>query len=503
MKQQSTTVMIDPGDAGGLRALPLPQVQQLIQQQLQATNYAQAAAISMQLAEQLPNDPWPHLVAAESLYLHQQIRPAFDYIDRALRIDPRNIAALVIRARLYLFSGEPAEAVRAIDEAVGLAPNNAQLQIEKGELLADSGNLDGARDAYLEAIRLDARRTGSLLSLSRLPGDNIDEELTRKIEFLLHSQQLTAEDQINAHFALAHAYDKKGDITRHFSHLDEGNNLKNRSLAFDRDASRQEAEGTVDFFSADFFSRRNDVRGNPANVIFVIGFPRCGSTLVEQILSSHPSVAAAGETFALRHAILAVQQSSKPVRGYPYWLETEPAGALAEIADEYLRRVETFNRRAYLTDKMLDNYKFVGVIHLLFPNASIINVQRNPIDVCYSCYKYLFNLNSVPFSYSLENLASRYRDYRRLIRHWNSVLPGRIHTVDYERLIGEQEGVTRELLEFCGLPWNEACLDFHRNARVVHTASNMQVRRPLYADAVERWKKYAAHLGPLLDLTND
>ncbi len=503
MTQKDTIITIDANGPDGKRSFSYADVQQLIHRQLQATNYQQAAAISMQLADQLPDDPWAHLVAAESLYLHQQLAPALRYIDRAIQIDPQNIAALVIKSRLCLYSGEHAEAMRLIDAAVRLNPKNTQLLLEKGELLADAGNLDGARDAFLAAIETDSRRTGSLLGLSRLPGDNFSEDLVKKIEFLIDSNQLPADERINAHFALGHAYDRKGDIARHFSHLDRGNALKNTTLTYDRDASRHEAEDIVRFFSEGFFDRHGTKRGNSANIIFIVGFPRCGSTLVEQILSSHPSVSAAGETFALRHSLLAFQQLIRPPEDYPYWLETQPADALIQIANEYLQKVHPFKHSEFLTDKLLDNYKFIGAIHLIFPNAKIIHVQRNPIDVCYSCYKYLFHLNSVPYSYHLENLATRYRDYRQVMRHWNKVLPGRIHTVNYEQLVGGQEAVTRALLNYCGLPWNDACLEFHRNARSVHTASNTQVRQPLYADAIDRWKKYAAHLGPLLDLTND
>jgi len=156
-----------------------------------------------------------------------------------------------------------------------------------------------------------------------------------------------------------------------------------------------------------------------------------------------------------------------------------------------------------LTDKLLNNYLHVGLIHLIFPKAVIIHVQRNPIDTCYSCYKRIFNLGSVPFTYDLDNLASKYRDYRRVIRHWARVLPGKVHTVEYERLIHNQEEVTRNLLEHCGLPWNDACLRFYETTRAVQTNSNVQVRQPLYKDSIDRWKIYKDYLGPLLNLTND
>ncbi len=279
--------------------------------------------------------------------------------------------------------------------------------------------------------------------------------------------------------------------------------LNSDSLRYDAAAAARETRASIDYFSKDLLAGSEVADGNPANIIFIVGFPRCGSTLIEQILSSHPEVSAAGETLALRHAIRGFQQRRNPSAPYPEWLGMQPAGALAEIADDYLRRVSEFRRGAFMTDKLLDNFRFIGVIHMIFPNARIIDARRNPIDVCYSCYKRLFNLSAVPFTYDLDNLARAYRDYRDLMRHWNEVLPGRIHTVDYEQLVNHQESTTRNLLEYCGLSWDDACLQFYRNARTVMTNSNVQVRQPLYGDSIDRWKVYEDYLGPLLALSND
>ena len=503
MTKQDTIISIDPGDGTGTRQLTFANVQQLIQDYIRATQFAQAAAVSMQLADQLPQDPWPHLVAAESLYLHQQIEPATRYIDRALEIDPRSIGGLVIKSRICLYSGQHDEAKKLINTAISLVPNHAQLYFEKGELLSEAGDIEDSRKALLKSIELDPRRADSLLSLSRLPGDNFSAALLAQTESIIRSQQLPAENQIKAHFALSNAYDKKSDIGKHFAHLNAGSTLKSQSLNYDRNASRQEAQDIVDFFTTDFFERRTGVQGNPANIIFVIGFPRCGSTLVEHILSSHPSVSSAGEVFALNHAVRNLQQSSATSTRYPYWINDLADSALTELANDYLRRVAQFNKTTYLTDKLLSNYLHVGLIHLIFPNATIINAQRNPIDVCYSCYKNMFHLSSVPYSYNLENLADKYCDYQRVIRHWHNVLPGKVHTVEYEKLVTNQEEVTRDLLEHCGLPWSDACLDFQKNTRTVLTNSSIQVRQALYTDSIDRWKRYEKHLGPLLELTND
>jgi len=499
---QNRIVTINPGDQGGKRQVAFSEAQKLIHRCITATNYAQAAAISVQLADQLPQDPWPHLVAAESLYLHQQIEPAFHYINRTLEIDPRNIAGFVIKARICLYSGRHADAREMINAAIRLAPNNAQLLFEQGELLSEAGDLAGARKALLKSIELDPGKIGSLLSLSRLPGDNFSGEMIGKVESIIQSRQLPADDQVSAHFALANAYDKKNRMDRHFAHLNAGNSIKNRSLQYNADASRQETEDITGFFSEDFFSRRADICGNPARIIFIVGFPRCGSTLVEHILSSHPSVDSAGEIFALNHAVRYQQQSKGFPARYPHWIGDQPDSTLLEIAENYLHRVEQFNRNTCLTDKLLNNYIHIGLIHLIFPNAKIINVQRNPVGVCYSCYKNLFYLSSVPYSYNLHNLADKYRQYRRLIRHWDQVLPGKIHTIEYEQLVDRQEDVTRDLLEHCGLEWDDACLDFQKNTRTVLTNSSIQVRQPLYQTSVDRWKLCKEYLGPLLELTN-
>lgn len=502
MTLRDAIIDIDLGDGAGKRQLPFADVHRVIGELLQSSQFGQAAAISVQLAEQRPRDLWPQLVAGESLYLHQQIEPAFRYVDRALAIDPRNVASLVVRARLCVFAGDSDEAVMLLDAAAAVAPNDAQLQNVRAEVLVDAGAIDRARASYLRAIELNPRNVDGLLGLTTLPGAP-GHELITEFEAVAQSHELSADDQIKVHFALAQAYESMGDVAAHFAHLHAGNGLKDASLSYTGAAASLEAQQIIDFFSPDFFADSKVPEQRSDTMIFIIGFPRCGSTLVEQILSCHPDVSAAGETFALRHAVASFQQANAPSVPYPAYIGLPQAGSLAGIADDYLRRVSDFNRTGYLTDKLLDNYRFVGLIHLIFPHARIVDVRRNPIDTCYSCYKRLFNLGSLPFAYNLDKLASKYRDYRRLIRHWHSVLPGKIHTVEYEQLVNRQQDTTRALLKYCGLSWDDACMDFYRNARPVMTNSNVQVRQPLYRDSIGRWEALAEYLGPLLELSND
>jgi len=503
MTSQAATVTVDLGDARGARELTIAEVQQAIGGYYNVSNYHLAASVSVQVAEQLPAELWPQFAAAETLYQHQEIERAFQYIDRALAIDPQHVASLVIKSRLHLYSGDQEQALRTIDAAIDLLPRDSRIHSIKGELQVGAGQIEPARASFQVAIELNPRNTDALEQLSRLPGDDVGDELLKKIEFLIHSRQLDRAHRGKAHFALAQIYDKRGDVARHFAHLRAGNDLENAAVKFDRGAPEREARRLIDYFSAPFFRDRKAPLGDPANIIFIVGFPRCGSTLVEQILSCHPLVSAAGETYALKHAIRDFQSVRHMAHEYPRWIGAQTDDALAEIADDYRRRVAKFDQNEFLTDKMLDNYKFVGVIHLIFPGAKIIDMQRNPIDVCYSCYKRLFERGSLPSSYNLENLAIHYRAYRQVMRHWHTVLPGRMHTVQYEELVGSQEEVTRGLLEYCRLTWDETCLDFHRNARTVRTSSNVQVRQPLYTESIDRWKEYREYLGPLLDLVND
>lgn len=503
MTASSTQITFDAGDGAGVRQRSFADAQGLIHACLKAGQYSRAAAIATQLAGQLPGDAWCQLIAAETLSMLQQTGPAIRFIDRALSIEPRNIGALVVKARLCILTGDTDGALTAIDTAISSAPANARLYSEKGALLTDAGQIEAAGESFTKSLELDPRNIDALLALAQLPGQQVGADLISKIEFIVQSRQLGPEDQIKAHFALGHVYERKKAAARHFAHLQAGNALKGRSIRFDAAALKAEAARVTQFFDAEFLGRCEVEPASSANIIFIVGFPRCGSTLIEQVLSSHPSVSAAGETFALPHAIRDSGAALSPGVPYPEWLGQQSPDIMARLADEYLRRIERFRQGEYVTDKMLENYKHVGLIHLLFPRASIIHVQRNPVDVCFSCYKRLFNLQSVPYAYDLKNLAVAYRAYRACMRHWDEVLPGRVHTVDYEGFIDDPRSVTGKILQHCGLPWSDDCLDFQRNARIVQTTSNVQVRQPLFKSSIDRWKDYAGYLGPLLELTND
>lgn len=485
------------------RSLPGDEVRQAITRFLNQANFRLAAWWATQLADQLRNQLWPQWQAAQALYLHEEADRALHYINRALAIDPDNLACLVLQSRLHLLIGEPAKAQAIIAAAIRLSSEDSKLHGIQAEMHVEAGDLQSAAGGFIHALEIDATNTDAMLGLARLPGNQIPESQLESISETLAAGRLTGDNQIKAHFALALIYAAKGNTEQQFSHLTTGNALKNATLDYDQAASARECRALVEFFSAEYFQRHRDISTNPEKIIFIVGFPRCGSTLIEQILSSHPQVTGAGETQALRHALRDLEVTTRPEQGFPYWLNNCSAETCARIAALYRMNLSGVGSAQIITDKLLDNYKFIGIIHLIFPQAKIIHVQRNPADACFSCYQRLFELGNLPYTYSLEDLASRYRDYRELMRHWADVLPGRIHTIDYENLVQDQAGTTRALLDHCTLPWDDACLEFHKAARTVRTSSSAQVRQPIYTNALGSSRQYDQYLGPLLDLTNE
>jgi len=247
-----------------------------------------------------------------------------------------------------------------------------------------------------------------------------------------------------------------------------------------------------EYFTLDFFRQRSDFGVHDDTPIFIIGMPRSGSTLVEQVLSSHPDVYGAGEIRDFGYVVLENNET----------LLLDKIGALANndicrLAQEYLRRMDEYSAGApRVTNKMLVNFLWIGMIRLMFPDARIIHCVRDPVDTCLSIFKK--NFSSIEkYAHDLVELGRYYRAYTKLMAHWHQVLPGYIYDIHYEDLVTNQLEQSQRLLEFCGLPWNDACLSFYDSVRPVKTASAVQVRQPLYQSSVQKWRKYERHLGPL------
>ena len=279
-----------------------------------------------------------------------------------------------------------------------------------------------------------------------------------------------------------------------FAHLNAGNAAKRATFKYNPADTTKWLGSIVDVFSPALFDRLGG-HGVQSNLpVFVCGVPRSGTTLVEQILASHPSVHGAGELKLMKYTI-------DGMRGFPEVMGTMTPEQVTKVGENYISRVMPLaGGKARLVDKMPANFLYAGLIHLAMPEAHIIHCRRNPVDTCLSCYTKLFRVEQT-FTYDLEELGRFYRDYEIVMDHWRKILPAsRFLEVDYEAIVEDTETEVRRMLDFLGLPWDDACLEPHRTERVVRTASVSQVRKPIYKTSSGRWRKHARNLGPLLEV---
>lgn len=432
-----------------------------------------------------------HRRLADALQARGDLAGAEAALRRALELAPDRADMANALGIMLSAAGRQQEAVAFLERAAAQG-GHAELWTNLGTVLKEVGRFDEALTAFERAAVLDPRSAAPLLGIAETKTfrDPADAHLT-KMEALARDV-LPEQEQIYLRFALGKAYDDLGRADAAFEQFRAGNTLKRRSVGYNEAAALGLFERVARMFDAALLSGAHGANQDAAP-IFVIGMPRSGTTLVEQIISNHPDVAAAGEIPAMNNAV-------RMLGAFPEDVAAADGAALARIGDDYLRALRTYAPNAVrITDKTPSNMLFVGLIHLMLPNAAIVHVERDPVDTCLSCYSRLF-IREMGQTYDLGELGRYYQAYHALMRHWDEVLPaGRVLRVRYEDVVADIEGQARRLLAHCGLPWDARVLAFHQNTRVVSTASASQVRQPIYATSVARWRRYEAHLGPLLE----
>jgi Flp pilus assembly protein TadD len=393
--------------------------------------------------------------------------------------------------------GRVAEAETLCRRAVQIAPDFAEAHNALGAILHDLGRLDAARLQMQQALDLAPQRLTFHLSLAVTKRYQADDPHLVQLQALLQSGAARPDkEQLCLHFALAKAYEDIGEKDRSFAHLLVGNRLKRQQSPYDEPATLALLARIKAVFSAELLRELAPDPAPAGGPIFIVGMMRSGSTLVEQILASHPQVWGAGELSLLRQAITEVLGSG----AYPEAVAGSPPSELARLGSHYRAalRAEQPNA-ARITDKFLHNFLYCGLIRMVLPDARIIHTSRDPVDTCLSCFSKLFAGNQ-PFAYDLAELGRYWRAYDGLMRHWRQVLaPDFMLDVHYEEVVDDLEGQARRILAHCGLPWDDACLDFHKTDRAVRTASALQVRQPIYRSSVGRWRPPPALLAPLTE----
>lgn len=299
-------------------------------------------------------------------------------------------------------------------------------------------------------------------------------------------------------FAAGKCREDRLDYTESFEHFERANALHRAAISYNSERDEEVFRNFERAFDESFFERWSDVGSDDATPVFIVGMPRSGTTLVEQIIASHSKVFGAGELSALFKA-LASRFTLQHGFDYSAASETATAEDLSAISVHYLDALRSLDRESSrITDKLPTNFLNLGMISVLFPRATVIHCRRDPRDTCYSIYKHYFSARGHHYAYDLEELGAYYNRYRKLMEHWARVLPTPVHTFYYEDIVGDVETASRALLDACELPWEAACLDFHRSRRPVATISTDQVRRPIYSESVGAWRRHEQKLAPLL-----
>ncbi len=483
----------DPGNVSALRLLGLLA--------MDAEHYRDAAVL-LERAVQLAPDfraAWLDLGRAQTeIY---ELDAAVSSYRRTIALEPNRVSGHIGLANALARSSRTADAVAAYERAAAINPEHAQTYLGLGNVLKTIGRQADAIAAYRRGIALRPAFAELYWSLSNLKTFRFAPAEIAAMEAQLASPTLGDEPATHLCFALGKAREDAGHFDEAFELFRRGNALRRAREHYDPVYTEEIGERIRAVFTSDLLSRNAGSGFHDAAPIFIVGLPRSGSTLIEQILASHHLVEA---TFELPEAgrLTKFIDREHPGRrgGYPEAIRELDARQLEALGQRYAAETRRYRAGApFFVDKMPNNFPTIGLLHLALPNARFIDARRHPLDSCLSCFKQLF-ARGQSFTYDLVELGEYYLEYLRMMAHWDSVLPGRVLHVQYEDIVADLEAQTRRLLAHCGLPWDDACLRFHETERAIRTASSEQVRRPIYADAVGFWRNYEQQLAPLIEV---
>jgi tetratricopeptide (TPR) repeat protein len=442
---------------------------------------------------------------ATEMCVQQRYGEAAPHVERLLAAAPRNTDYICLQAQVLRFNRRYDAAGALLQRAIEANPDDARLRLHYGHLLRDQGDQSGTIDAYRRTLVMNPGMTEAYQSLADLKTVRFtaaDLEAMRRLAAGLPA----GPDRIRLEFTLGKAFEDDGRPAQAFEHYARGNAMFSTTLNHDPEIMSAGVRRSKALYSVRFFADRAGWGSERTDPIFIVGMPRSGSTLLEQIIASHSQVEGTRELpnvpAIAREVLLNKNPGGMPNYPDPVGQLTRPE--VAAYAQRYLEETAAHRPlgKPRFVDKMLVNFDHIGLIHLMFPRATIIDSRRHPLACSFSCFRQFFGRGQ-PFSYDLRHMGRHYRDYFELMEHIDAVLPGRVHRVYYEQLVTDPEDVVRRLLERCGLPFEAGCLRFYENRRVVTTISSEQVRRPITTDAVDQWRNFEPWLGELREALGD
>jgi tetratricopeptide (TPR) repeat protein len=433
------------------------------------------------------------------LIRRQKPEAAIHEADKLLAQEPNNPNFLILKASILVRIGDQSGALEIYQKVLKNYPNQARAQMSYGHTLKTVGRLDESIEAYKKCIRLSPEVGEAYWSLANLKTFRFSDEDIENMRRQVTAEGGDADDQSHLAFALGKALEDRGGYDESFKFYRRGNGIRRIEHRHNPKVNVLESIRQVRALPRAFFEQRRAWGCQAPDPIFIVGLPRAGSTLLEQILASHSHVEGTSE---LQDIIgisrkLGGKSRENPSGKYPECLAEMKPEQFRELGESYLEttRIQRSDTPFFI-DKMPNNFRHIGLIHLILPNSKIIDARRHPMGGCFSGFKQLF-AHGQTFTYGLQDIGKYYRDYVRLMDHWDAVLPGRVHRVQYEEMVADTEVQIRALLDYCELDFEEQCLKFYETDRAVRTPSSEQVRKPIYKEGLEQWRNFETHLDPL------
>jgi tetratricopeptide (TPR) repeat protein len=426
---------------------------------------------------------------------------AIEALEKAIALEPDNVRVHRALGDYLAISGRSADALASYDRALHLDPDYTPAQVGRGHTLKILGRKGDAIESYEKAIAVSPEFGDAWWSLASLRSYEFSDDQVS----LLRGQLAAARDDsisgISMYFALARADEAAGDFDSAWLNYERGNQSKRKQVNYDPIQSEEAHDRIIEFFDPTVLEQQRESEPDGPAPIFIVGMPRSGSTLLEQILASHSQVEGTSELPYIGAMTGAISGLQSGTQKYPDGLADMTPDQLSSLGKSYIYRASKLLAEGMprFTDKMPANFSHIGFIHLILPNAKIIDARRQPLDACIGNYRQLF-AKGKNYAYDINECGEYYVDYVRVMDHWDEVLPGRVLKVQYEHVISDLESEARRMLDFCELPWEDACLDYHQSDRPVNSASAEQVREPIYKDAVGYWKNYESRLDALKEV---
>ena len=448
-----------------------------------------------------PDDGDLRMKYASILRKKQKFAKTMEQVNILCEKFPDNLNYQALKASEIMQNGDHEKAITLLDDILSKNPYNFSTLTSKGHAEKTLGRTEQAINSYQSAYQIKPDHGEAFFSLANLKTYSFTSEELGNMREQVKRVDLSLRDKAYFHFALAQGCEVNGEYDEAFFHLENGNRIKNNQSQYSIERMDNELQAQMDICDEEFFKDLGKGGYNTKDPIFILGLPRAGSTLIEQILASHSMI---DGTLELPN-ILSIAQSLRgdDVYGkegnYPKSMRSLTLEQRESLGKSYVEDTRMHRKDAPMfTDKMPNNFRHIGLIHLIMPNAKIIDARRYPLDCCFSMFKQLF-AQGQEFSYGLAEAGSYYKSYVKLMNHWDKVLPGKILRVNNEDIIDDLEGQVKRMLEYLQLPFEEECITFYETDRSVRTASSEQVRRPINKEGMERWKPYSNHLKPLVD----